>query len=496
MKSNDLNKNLTQKRDEARFAFQSAIKAGDTEGFAKAFDSLIESVGDILRQDYDSQLSDLRNEVDARILTARGVRQLTSEERTYFQRFAEAARAEDPKQALSNMDVVLPKTVIDSVFEDLRTNHPLLSKINFLPSGGAVKMIMNTNGYQEARWGTLTDGIVQELVSGFKEVSTTLFKLSAFMVVCKAMLDLGPEWLDKFVREVLYEALANGLEVGIVSGNGKNMPVGMNRQTGEGVSVVDGVYPKKPVIVLSDLNPETVGNLLSLLAVDPNGKARQVKEVLFIVNHQDYFQKVMPATTLLAPDGSYRNDVMPYPMSIIPSGAVERGEAVLCLGYRYFAVAGTETKGKIEYSDHARFLNDERAYFIKIYANGMPKDDNSTLVLDISGLQPASYKVTQVEAPVASTNANLAGLKLGAAALTPAFASGTAEYTAETETTTNTITALPADAAATISITVNGKKIDNGTAVAWKDGENTVKVAVTAGDGKTTSTYTVTVTKE
>ena len=33
------------------------------------------------------------------------------------------------------------------------------------------------------------------------------------------MLDLGPEWLDRYVRTILAEALANGLE-GIISGRG------------------------------------------------------------------------------------------------------------------------------------------------------------------------------------------------------------------------------------------------------------------------------------
>ena len=104
----------------------------------------------------------------------------------------------------------MPETVIDSVFDDLREAHPLLSHIGFLSTGGAIKMLMNTNGRQEAQWGALTDTIVKELLSGFKEVNATLLKLSAFLPVCKAMLDLGPEWLDNYVRQILYEALANG----------------------------------------------------------------------------------------------------------------------------------------------------------------------------------------------------------------------------------------------------------------------------------------------
>ena len=92
--------------------------------------------------------------------------------------------------------MALPKTVIDSVFEELQTAHPLLSRINFRPTGGAVEIMVNTNGYEEAAWGDLCDDIVKELTAGIKKISTMLLKLSAFLPVCKAMLDLGPEWLD------------------------------------------------------------------------------------------------------------------------------------------------------------------------------------------------------------------------------------------------------------------------------------------------------------
>lgn len=492
MKSNDINQS---KRDEIRFAMQSAIKAGNTDEFYQQFDKLLECVGDQVKAEYEQRFNELTQEMDSRVLTARGVRQLTSEERNYYQKVAEAMRSDNPKQAVENLDVVMPKTVLESVFEDLRTNHPLLSKINFMYAGAAVEMMMNTNGYQEAVWGPLTAEIVKELTSGFKKIPTTVHKLSAFIPVCKAMLDLGPEWLDRYVREILYEAEANGMEVGLVSGSGKDAPIGMNRQVGDGVPVVGGVHPKKVAIQLNEINPNTIGNLLGMLAVDPNGKARQVKEVILIVNHQDYFTKIMPATTLMAPDGTYRNDVMPFPMTIIPSGAVDPGEAVMGLGYRYLALVGSEKNGKIEYSDDYRFLEDERVYLIKLYANGMPKDNNSFLLLDISNLQPLTWKLTQMNNFAASSVAQLTELKIGALALAPEFAADTTAYTVETSNATNVVKAIASDASAEVEITVNGEKIENGTAAQWKDGTNTVKVIVTAADGSTKTTYTVTVTK-
>ena len=73
----------------------------------------------------------------------------------------------------------MPETVIESVFEDLRANHPLLSAINFIPATGRVRMLVNTNGRQEAQWGDLCDEIVKELLAGFKEIDSGLMKLTA-----------------------------------------------------------------------------------------------------------------------------------------------------------------------------------------------------------------------------------------------------------------------------------------------------------------------------
>jgi hypothetical protein len=477
-----------------RALMQKALKENDAEGFSAAFEDMMQCIGAEIKAEYEENIAELKENYNNAVLSARGCHLLTIEEKTYYNKLAEAMKAEDPKQAVNNLDVVMPETVINRVMEELETEHPLLGKINFIASNGAIKVMMNTNGEEMAAWGPLCADIVKELTAGFKEVDASLLKLSAFIPVCKAMLDLGPEWLDNFVRKILYEALANGLEYGIVDGTGKNMPIGMTRHVGEGVVVTGGVYPRKNKIKLNALTPDSIGNLLGLIAVDPNGKARKVKEVVLLVNPGDYFRKVMPATTLMAPDGSYRNDVLPYPMTVIQTAAVDPGEAVLGLAYRYFAAAGSSTKGKIEYSDDYRFLEDERVYIIKAYANGMPMDDNAFVLLDITDLKPATWKVEMVEGGEPSAIANLAALKIGSGTMTPAFAAGTTSYEVTTANVKNVINAVPEDAEAEINVTVNGEVVENGTAATWKDGANTVKVEVTAPSGAT-KTYTVTVTK-
>ena len=489
-------------REELRAKIQQAVKDGDTQAFTDAFNQMVEVIGDDVMQQANSRLDEMRQASDAQVLAVRGVRQLTSKERDYYQRLSEAMRAKDPRQAVNNLDLVMPETVVDAVFDELQTSHPLLSHIQFMNTRGAIRMMMNTNGYQTAAWGPLCSEVVQELTSGFKEVDTSLLKLAAILPVCKAMLDLGPEWLDNFVRQVLYEAFANGLEAGIVAGNGNNQPIGMNRQVGDNVTVTGGVYPVKSPIAVNDLSPTTVGNLLALMAVDPNGKARVIRDVILVVHPVDYFQRIMPATTVMGPDGTYRNDVLPYPMTVIQSPAVEQGQAIIGIGYKYFAAAGTVRDGRIEYSDDYHFAEDERMYMIKGYANGFPMDNNAFFVLDITGIRPAVWKVEQVTSPTPGTNADLADLRIGGLALSPAFDADTLTgYTASTTNATNTVMAIPADVNAAIEITNKGPSdeeatpVVNGRAVTWATGANTLTVKVTAENGTTTQSYVVTVTK-
>lgn len=488
MRSNDV-----KTKEACRLSLQQALEKNDREAFSQAMEEMMGAIAEELRGDYAEAFVGLQRENDRNILAKRGIRQLTSEELTYYQRLSEIAGGNDPKMGLS--DIPFPETIIDAVFEDLTQNHPLLDKINFVNTKAGINFLLNTNGYQKAAWGQLCAEVVKEAVSGFKEVDTGLLKLSAFLPVCKAMLDLGYEWLDRYVRSVLYEMLANGLEYGIINGSGNNEPIGMIRQSGPDVTVTGGVYPQKDLIEVSDLGSATMGNLISLLATNPQGTARTVKNLILVVNPIDYYQKVMPATTMLLPNGDYRNDILPYPTAIITSAAVSQGRAVFGLADKYFMGVGSGSRnGVLDYSDHYQFLEDYRTYMIKLYANGFPVDDNAFLYLDISGLQERKLPVESTAATL-SHDATLSSLKVGNLVLSPTFASATTSYAVTTTAASNVIKAYPTEAAAIVVIKNGDTVVPNGTAAVWTTGANTLTVTVTACDGTTTETYTVTVTK-
>ena len=494
--SNDL---INQNKTELRQRLHDALASANPEQIINAMMSLGEDIEQRVRKEYE----EMGQERDEQVLAARGKRLLTAEEKAFYKSFSEVMKLKNPQQALSNGDITLPTTVIDAVFDELQTSHPLLSRINFRPSRGATEIMMALNPYQMATWGEICAAAVTEISAGFVKVKTGEFSLTAYIPVCYTLVELGPVWIDEFVRQVLYEALSNGLEYAIIDGTGNNMPIGMTRQVGSNVSVTGGVYPQKTPVAITNFTPSTVGPLLSQLALDPSGKPRQVRDVIMVVNPVDYYSRVFPATTVQSMDGTYRRDVLPAPMEVIQSAAVPIGRAVLGLGYRYLATVGQNTgpEGRIRYSDHALFLQRQRLYLAELLANGYPMDNNAFFVLDISAIQPAVWKVEQVTAPAASAVADLADLRIGGLTLSPAFSSGTLTgYTAATTNATNTVMAIPADANAKIEITNEGPSeevatVVNGRAVTWETGANTLTVKVTAENGTTTKSYVVTVTK-
>ena len=383
---------LKREKDAIFQRINTAIADGDQEGFAQAFAEFSK----VLEEGVMLEARGLVSANDVSVLSGRGIRQLTSEETNYYTDVIQAMRSSNPQQALTDLEVVMPKTVIDDVFADLEQTHPLLDAIRFENTSGLIEYLVNTSEKQLAAWGTLTSEIVKELSGGFKKIDLEHNKLSAWLPVAKSMLDLGPVWLDRYVRAILAEALAYGLEEGIINGTGKDMPIGMNRQVGDGVSVTDGVYPVKEVIKVTALDPVSYGDLVSRVAQAPNGKYRVVTKVMLVVNPVDYLKKVMPATTIMRPDGTYANDVFPFPTDPVQSAQVPEGKAILGIAEKYFMGVGTAKDGKIEYSDEYKFLEDERTYAVKLYGHGQPLDNNAFLYLDISALEPAAYKVSLV----------------------------------------------------------------------------------------------------
>jgi len=100
----------------------------------------------------------------------------------------------------------------------------------------------------------------------------------------------------------------------------------------------------------------------------------------------------------------------------------------------------------------------------------------------------------RVASTAPSSNADLGGLSLGGIDFSPAFYPSTTAYAAAVDTTVASIIVSPTVSDPTAVVTVNGSS-DLGNPVNLEFGANTINIVVTAQDGRTVKTYTLTVTR-
>ncbi len=124
------------------------------------------------------------------------------------------------------------------------------------------------------------------------------------------------------------------------------------------------------------------------------------------------------------------------------------------------------------------------------------KNTINTVVTAQDGKTTKTYYITVTRA--ASAIATLSKLAISSGTLTPVFATGTTSYAASVTNATTSITVTPTTSDPTATVKVNGKVVTSGKAsgsIALAVGKNIITTVVTAQNGTSTDTYTVTVTR-
>lgn len=458
------NLDLSKEEMEIKNEMAEALKEGETEAFIEAQAELAQNVANNILQDFQATQD---AELTEKVKRERGLNTLTSEERDFYNEVIASNGFED-------VETLVPATVFERVFEDLEERHELLAAIDFTNTTGVSEWISRNEDATAAWWGKLTDTIEKELSASFEKIEVKQYKLSAFLPVPKSMLDLGPEWLDRFVRTMLFESMALAIEDSIINGTGDGEPIGMTKDLDK--AIVDSKYQNRDKFELASLTPTALGK--KVMSPLEDGKASPIGEVLMVVNPVDYWERIFPQTTVLTDQGTYVAGVLPIPANVIRSNAVAKGEMVVGVGGDYFLGVGAEQR--IDSSEYYRFLEDEVTYLTKMYGNGRPLDNDSFLLFDITNME----KVNILE---------LADLSLGSLTLDPTFDPSSHIYTTTTSDASNNILATPKDAGATVSIFVNGVPHEKDTAYSWnQDADNEVVIYVIKADKA--EKYEITVT--
>lgn len=106
------------------------------------------------------------------------------------------------------------------------------------------------------------------------------------------------------------------------------------------------------------------------------------------------------------------------------------------------------------------------------------------------------YRANFIET-VLSTEATLSNLTINEGTLDPSFSSDIISYSVNVTSSISSIDITPTVTESHATLTVNGNAATSGgaTAVALNEGANPIPIVVTAEDGTTTSTYTITITR-
>ncbi len=375
-----------------------AMNSGDQNEMVQAWEVFGEEVAENIRRDFEQ----FRETKDDSVLAQRGYRVLTSAEQAWYTKVSAALKSSKTKQAFIDIlksddkDDLMPETIIDDVLRYLVETRPLLSKIRFQNAGFSTKWIINDNSVQRGGWGEIDAKIIKEIKGSLKVIDILQAKYSAFCVVPLDILDMGPQFLDAFVRATMAEALGLGLEEAIVKGTGISMPVGMMKNP-NGAFAQETGYPDKTAVKVTSFAPAEYGALVAKVAKTEKGKQRTFDKVAMLCNMTDYLTKIMPATTVLSTTGQdYVNNLFPFPTEVIPCNAVPEGKAVLGILNDYTLAVGGSRNGNIEFDDSIGFLDDTRTFKLIQHAAGRAYDNTSFVVLDISTLDPAYITVKNV----------------------------------------------------------------------------------------------------
>lgn len=351
---------------------------------------------------HDNILKEAREEVsntnaDERVLMERGHNVLTSEEKRFFTNLVE----DDANLDTYKEEIILPETTVVRVFEDMQSERPLLSKINFQLAGIKTRIIVG-DPEGAAMWGEIFGKIQGQIQANFREYTFSQNKLTAFAIVPKDLLDFGPEWVERYVRLQLAEAMGAKLEEGIVKGNGavQNQPVGLIKdmvkdENGNITSVKDKAVKGKLTFADAKSTVTELSQLMNSLSVKENGKRINISGKVSLLVNPDQLFAIQAKYTIQNANGQWVTS-LPFNLDVLPSEFVEVGKVIAFVPSRYYAMYKGATQIR-EYGE-VLALEDANVYIAKQYAHGMPDDNKVAEVYSFSDVVASDSEESDVGA--------------------------------------------------------------------------------------------------
>lgn len=408
--------------------------------------------------------------------------------------------ANGQRRSVTGAELLIPAVILNLLRENIEDYSKLLRRVRFVQVAGRARVpIMGT--YPEAVW-TEACAALNELYFTINDVEVDGYKVGGFVSLCNATLE---DTDGVLLAEII---LGMGASVGIAAdksilfGTGVKMPLGIATRLAQAVQPSNYPENARPWVNLSSSNVITIpsGSTTGLSLFQQitqaagAAKGRYSRGVKFWSMNEEVYTKIQVEAMNINAAGaivSVMNGTMPvvggdivvFSEDIMPDNTIIGGYGDL---YLMSERAGTS----IGYSDQPLYIQDKTVVKASARYDGTPVIPEAFVAIGI-GVAPTMTMPFPPDVANPAVAA-LRSLTIGALTLDPTFDPTEDTYTTTTTNTSDVISAVPTTGSLAI-IKVNGKKVQNGSAVTWNSGENTVAIAVTNGDQ--TVNYAVTVTK-
>lgn len=403
------------------------------------------------------------------------------------------------KRSVSGGELLIPTVVLELLRQNIEDYSKMLRHVRVLSVAGRSRQPV-MGAIPEAVW-TEACAALNELNFTFSEVEVDGYMVGGYVAICNALLeDSDPSLLSEIIIG-MGEAIGISVDKAILFGTGVKMPLGIAARLAQTSKPSD--YPKnarewqnlsQSNIITIPAGTTGLAFFQKFIQAASAAKGRYSRGSKFwAMNEATYTTIQVDATNINAAGTivSAMNGTMPvvggdilvFSDNIIPDNTIIGGYGDL---YLLAERAGTS----VEYSDLPLFIQEQTVVKGTARYDGIPVIPEAFVVIGL-GKAPA-LEMDFVPDVANPSVAALRSLAIGSLALEPSFHPDTLEYTAYTSDATNMISVVPTTGSLAF-LKVNGKKVQNGAAAAWEDGENTVSVMVANGDK--TKTYTVTVAK-
>ena len=327
-----------------------------------------------------------RAAVDGEYRKRLGLRNLSGEEKQFYEKF------KDIKQAITAKQVdIIPEEIIDRTLDDIKKKSDILKLVRFAPANVKRWLVAEHSG--AAQWGPLTEEITAELSASFSSLNIEVGKLHVALVIPKAIQDLALPFVDRYFTAILAEAMQDGLVRGFLDGDGKEAPIGIMRMIG--TTNEDGTNKAKTVLTnIKKFSPKGLAGVRKTLT--KNGM-RSIGTLYLICNPKDEAEFVDPALYGESLAGGYRNTSFMNIEKIVDANVPE-GKAIFTIADMY--VMGASSIDMRTY-DQTKAMEDADVIIGKCYANGRAVDNDTAVVFDVTKLEEYVLPVTQVTTPTA-----------------------------------------------------------------------------------------------